>query len=282
MTVKEVKNAVIAYGYTYDLEGNDALFLEAMNMAIAEINRVHPVTETAVIVHEPYEPICYDEGIMEYTPGTPLSFSAVACSAVFEVDGAGSVSVEGGTIDGSSICAWNVKTGWRRITVKASTAREIVLHFDGNYLYRIRNIAFYLEALPPTAHVKSGEYVDYDLSELVDDFSAVSCILRNGISYVGEGVYRILHGKVLRLPAADTGTYEVVYETVIPRLADEDEQIPLYSELCILLPILTASYVWLDDNAERAQYYRALYERQAAMIPREKRVSNLIDTKGWS
>lgn len=289
MTVSDVKDAVIAYGYTNDLEGNDRLFLEALNMAAQEMNRLRPMTDTIEIVHEPYEPIYTVSDTTDIADG--MSFTAVARSAVFEVDGSGSVSVTAKVGDTTvdvyiddekrSSVTWTGSTGWKRIVVRTVSAASITVTFSCDYIFHMRNMEFYNEAVPPTAHIKSGDYVEYDLETLASDFKAVSYILLDGVGYVGEGSYRIINSKRLRLPIEDRGTYEVVYKKKIPLLSSTST-IPFDVELGVLLPYLVASYVWEEDSPERAQKYRGMFERNLASIPVETYVTNIRDPRGWS
>lgn len=291
MTVLDVKNAVIAYGFNYDLDDNDDLFVKALNNAAQEINRIRPTTATVVIVHEPYEPSFTSSEITDIADG--MSFAAMARSAVFEVDGEGQVSVsaEGASVsingESTSTVTWNVKTGWKRIEVKASAYTNITISFSGTYLFRMRNMAFYTEAVPPTAHIKSGDFVDYDLKALAEEYASISYILRGGLGYVGSETYRVLNNRILRIPTRDRGTYEVIYNKHIPVLGIDEathatEIIPLREDTLDALPVLVASYVWLDDNPERAQHYRALFGSLMASVPTETYITHIRDTRGWS
>lgn len=295
MTVSDVKNAVIAYGFNYDLDDNDALFVRALNSAAQEINRLRPMTDIIEIVHEPYKPIFTVSDITDVAE--EMSFTATARSAVFEVDGSGSLSVTAKDkdrsvpvyIDGEQAnhTSWKVATGWKRIVVRSSSYADITIAFSGEYLFRVRNIEFYAEAIPPTAHIKSGDFVDYDLKSLADGFGSISYILRDGVGYIGNETYRVLNNRILRIPASDRGTYEIVYSKHLPILganesAHKTEAIPLREDTLETLPILVASYVWQDDNAERAQYYRALFGSLMASVPTETYITHIRDTKGWS
>ena len=131
-----------------------------------------------------------------------------------------------------------------------------------------------------TIGLKYGEYIDYDLSAIAsDNYEGVKYILRDNVDYTD---YQIVNGKQLRLHASDTGTYEIIYRTKITVGTTDTSTVPLDDDLAALLPLLVASYAWLDDNASRSQYYRALYERQAALIEKERVNVRMIDTRGWS
>ena len=95
----------------------------------------------------------------------------------------------------------------------------------------------------------------------------------------------LLHGAKLRLPIAESGTYEVIYEKAPSRFKnekDDDEDLPLDGDLCELVPLLVASYVWLDDEPDKAQHYGALYRTAKAEIRKHESIAHVIDRKGWS
>ena len=194
MTVKEVKDAVKGYGYSLDLADNDDLFYTVLNLAIREINRLRPRTESIVIEHP---------------------------------------SENGGTVG----------------------AVEGVL--------------------------------EYDLSKMCDDLDfATLPLLKNGVpTYPEDPRGMLLHGAKLRLPIAESGTYEVIYEKKPSRFKNEEDDakdLPLDGDLCELVPLLVASYVWLDDEPDKAQHYGALYRAAKAEIRRHPTISHFIDRNGWS
>jgi hypothetical protein len=51
-----------------------------------------------------------------------------------------------------------------------------------------------------------------------------------------------------------------------------------------LLSLLVASYVWLDDEEDKAVYYKSLYDEEAARLERDDRSigdSRIKDVLGW-
>ena len=62
------------------------------------------------------------------------------------------------------------------------------------------------------------------------------------------------------------------------------ETIDLNDELCAILPNLVASYIWVDDEPDKAQYYLSLYREQVAEITaREKDMRPFVyrNKTGW-
>ena len=86
------------------------------------------------------------------------------------------------------------------------------------------------------------------------------------------------------------GLFKVIYNRKPKSIentgeASEDSTvIDLDEDLCALLPILVASYVWMDDEPEKAQYYLMLYRERAVDI--ERRIYNatpvpIKSSNGW-
>ena len=82
------------------------------------------------------------------------------------------------------------------------------------------------------------------------------------------------------------GTVTLRYKPYPKKISknESDSPIDIPRELESLLPLLCASYVWLDDNPERSQYYLELYNAEAALIKRRfpARLEGFRDVTGWA
>ena len=90
----------------------------------------------------------------------------------------------------------------------------------------------------------------------------------------------------VRLPYEYSGTLAVRYARSPRSLPDSDDgslDLPLGREA--MLPLLTAAYLWLDDDADRSQYYMALYrDALTARLSRgfSSRSEEQYETNGWA
>ena len=282
MTVGDVRDAVLAYGYSPDLADNDRLFYTAISRAMREINRVRPVCAVKTIVHEPYAPVAYDNSVHEYVHGHTMPyFTAAARSCIFEADGVGTVSATSNGV--TKTAQWNGGVGWERVAISFDDLADITLTFSGNYGYHVRNIAFFNQTVPPTGY--GVNVVEYNLPELFENFSAVSEIRKDGVLF-SHPLLSIIDGRLLRIPENERGTYEIVYEVKMPRYTGEsndEDEIPLDDELCDVLPLLVASVVWSDEGErELSMYYRNQYKDAISTIQPKRRVLHVIDTRGWA
>ena len=98
------------------------------------------------------------------------------------------------------------------------------------------------------------------------------------------------NGRVIILPRESEGVYKVVYQrkpkrVEVPEYVNEDETvIDLDEELCTLLPLLIAYYIWVDDEPEKSEYYLTLYrERVVDFERRIKKTAPIAynDINGW-
>lgn len=285
MTILDVKNAVVEYGFSRDLADNDGLFYTVLNLAVKEANRLRPITECVTIVHEPMRTVASYATAALNKPDAPLAYTATARTVVFEVTGSGGVQVVGATIDGVAEAAWSGVAGWKTLVAKAASIGNITLRFSGDYPFYVRNVAFYDVEFPSTQEV--GDITEYDLSLIVDRFASVELpMTKNGVPYHPEDPRTALvGGKLLRIPNSERGTFEIVCEVYPPRYTSssgDGAEIPLDPDIAELVPLLVASYIWLDDEPEKAARYKNLYDLAAREIPKHPKISHCIDRKGWS
>ena len=130
-----------------------------------------------------------------------------------------------------------------------------------------------------------GAARDLKITDYADDFlSAVSAPTdKDGAPLASVSIM----GEVMRVPFDFSGDVTLYYKPLPKKLGIDDLhytiEIPRIFEH--LLPILTASYIWLDDDAEKADYYMNLYKDELSRLKRSVGKSyNLpyIDTTGWA
>lgn len=301
MTVNEVKEAVVGYGYSRDLAGNDSLFYTALNLAVKEVNRLRPRTETVTIVHEPIGEVAAYRDVAICKPGDPLRYTAVARSLSFEVSGNAAITVKGARLANGATTAVCDVSGWSRYTAiytdeglteeeRGHIWVEVKSNLDSKVCF-VRNVYFF--DVPYVPVIPSGDIVEYDLRAMLDRFSAVSFpIMRDGVD-LGGGDVSLVGGYKLRIPKGERGTYEVNCEVYPKRVAfnaegdtdllgEDSTVIELDEDLAELLPLLVASYLWMDDEPEKAAAYEARYARAAQHIRPVERTVRVIDRKGWA
>lgn len=291
MRVQELYDQVAGLGFEKSLEDED-WFYQAANRALLQVNLIRPAISSYVIDHKPMKNLL-DMGFTPVLRSEELIYDAKDVKAYyFEVKGVGSVYVERYDTNENkwiiasdeirfdntkSFVAYSgfVKDGKRFID------GPVRLRFAGDYLYSIKCVALYQHVYSDRVEdIPAYEpYVRYDLAELTDDFLTLSDppITDDEEYRKLQEDYDVEGGKIMLLPYSVSGCFKILYHRR-PRqienkgLAQENESIiDLDEELCSLLPVLIASYIWLEDEPDRAQYYYTLYQTRAAEISAKQR-----------
>jgi hypothetical protein len=171
---------------------------------------------------------------------------------------------------------------------------QVRLRFTGDYLYSVKCVAMYQHVYSDdVADIPAYEaYTRYDMTTLVDDFLTLSTppITEDEEYKRLSGDYDVEGGRVILLPYSVTGCFKVLYnrrpkELINNGSAQDDESLlDLDEELCSLIPVLIASYIWLEDEPDRAQYYYSQYQARAGeILARERNLSpvQIKSCNGW-
>ena len=110
--------------------------------------------------------------------------------------------------------------------------------------------------------------------------------LRGSISADTDS-YAVGH-KVYISEDAEAGDYDVEVEVRPSSIGPDqgDDQLPLPQEQHDLVPLLSAMYLWMDDEPTKAQFYKALYDEQVSLSmqkrkPRGKSGGGFRDLYGY-
>jgi hypothetical protein len=117
-------------------------------------------------------------------------------------------------------------------------------------------------------------FISYDLGAMVDDFLGLdNPPMDTDDLYRFDGNYRVEGGRVLLLPYDECGEVRVRYKRRPKPLdgttvsASQDTTvIDLDEELCSILPLLIASYIYAEDEPNLAVHYLEQYNTRAAEL----------------
>ena len=277
MTYNELKNDVAGLGFEPLIEDEDGL-IAAANRALRLIYTDRPVSRTvrryvqAPRVADSY-PVIRHEGGTERTvalSGVAFSFRARGRGAYLLKDGKDETRVEFNGTD---------------TPIKSRMKVGGNITFLGEYDYVIYDLCSFFGVVGP-------EYDDIPLRELYieldtdlehNDFRAFVGPPRDARGEAIRGA--VLRGGRIYLPFDYDG--EIVYDYY--RSPSEitrggEQSIDVSAECEVLLPLLTAAFIWLDDDAQKASYYLSLYREELARILRYSRqtVDNSYSTDGWA
>ena len=137
--------------------------------------------------------------------------------------------------------------------------------------------------------INGKPYRELDMPSLCPDFLclAPSCALYGAIPLRQNEDFLLLNGRKVLLSPARAGTYRIVYYKKLRRIVGDDEEMELEldEDICQILPLLVASYVWLEDEEEKAEKYKALFYAEASMIQdfsHKSHASGYNTSEGWS
>ena len=307
MKVCELYDHVAQLGFEDTMLEYDKHFVLTANRSLYEVASLRPQTGSILIHHEPMENMITNFSFAPQKKTDDIVFMEDGAKAFyFEACGLGTCHVEkynestGTFTDCFAPIAINSKghyTAYRGFIKYDNNfvEGEVRLRFTGNYVYYIRNVALYEYILSDEVNdIPAFEpYTKYDVSAMCSDFLT---FCRPPIEDDEEhkflsGVdYDLENDRVILLPYDKPGVYKVRYNRKPLPIANDGDPannesvIDLDEDLCQLLPLRIAAFVWADDEDAKAQYYLAQYNAQAALIMAQTRNAAPVqyrNTYGW-
>lgn len=164
---------------------------------------------------------------------------------------------------------------------------DATVYFLGELSYTVCDLVTFDEIFSEDANgIPNGDTVTViDLREMLPDFLAFDSMPTDRFGKPIESA--VLKDGKISLDASFSGEVSLVYRKrpILPSLDAPDAKIDIPSEYSMLLPLLAASYLLLDDEPEKAALYREMYEKNLLTI-RERFRSSLgekyVDTNGWA
>ncbi len=275
MTYNQLKKDVFRLGFETVIE-DEALLLGAANSALDLIYIDRPRVKTARIFVKAVNFGLRSDYI--YVKGSPVSFDLEGDAYSFTAVGRGKYTVETGEEKTSKSIALGELTHSGRI----GSAGKITFESEGGLaIYNLATIKELTEDLEIPLYSRlreidptggEGDFRSFCRFPYYEDGSEVKGVMQKG--------------EKLFLPADFEGEIFLDYYRAPTHItADNPEQsIDISEEVAPLLPLLTASYLWLDDDSEKAQYYMALYRQSLATIMRYslRSLDSKYKTNGWA
>ncbi len=306
MRVSELYNQVSQLGFETSLEDDDRFYFAA-NRAIMQVSAIRPSVSTYIINHKPMVNLVRLNTFSPIERSEDLIFDAADARAFyFEADGDGIVYIELWDDDPQNgewitIGAIELSSNRKFLPYRGFIKKDgdfvsgrVRLVFAGEYLYSVKNVALYRELYSNReGDIPTFEpYTRYDIGSLAPDFLSLNSppITEDEENERLCGQYDVENGRVILLPYSLRGCYKVLYRRKPEEIknhghaSNDATVIDLDEELCTLLPMLVASYVWLEDEPTMANYYLSLYRDRAVDI--ERRLKNITpvvyrSSNGW-
>ncbi len=277
MTYGELKNDVARLGFEEQIDDENEL-ITAANQALRLIFTDRPaactvrryVTAPRIAQRHPAFRHCGGEEITLPLCGVAFSFFTGGCGSYLLKDGAGETRVDFTPADGA---------------IKGRLSGEGSITFLGDYDYTVFGLCSFLGVGGPELSdiPEYAPYVELDTDLDANDFRAFAGLPRDSRGRTLECA--TMKGGRIFLPFEYEG--EIVYEYYrSPReiTRSSSESIDIAAECEVLLPLLTAFLMWLDDDPDKASYYLSLYREELSRILRYSRssVDNSYATDGWA
>ena len=278
MTLNQLLKETYALGFEENTELNDS-FLFSANRALRMIySEIAYEKSASIILNIPK--ISYYCERYEHASGKAITFDLIGVSLSFKHSGNGFFSIrENGTSRNFSFSGNG--------TQKIFFSEKCELTFYGELSFLILDLTSFSERISD----KESDIPIYaltskiDLGRYIDDFCSPSC---QPTDNKGNTIPKAsISGNVLEIPFGWSGEIIIRYKPAPPALSinelNAEFSLPLSSEP--LLPILTASYLWLDDDAEKAEYYASIYrtEMNRIILNCPKNINTgYEDVTGWA
>jgi hypothetical protein len=302
MKIKELYEAVAKLGFEDNLEDIPAFFHAAWR-AMVQVNALRPLTAILEIYERVPENIATGGGfdIIEHA-GEDLIVEAkdIARAYYFEAKGYGECRIEVCESDGT----WRIVEAMSFDNTEFEAKRGFVkidgnftdlparMRFIGEFVYHVRGCAFFNKVYSPREDDLPSytELIRYDVGKLGDNFLAFADRPLIGDYNRLTAGYVLESNGVIRVPRELCSELKIKYKRLPTRLvykndpAEDEREIELDADLCELLPILVAAYIWADEGDGKYALYLELYRERAAEIERRERSREPCEYKlfgGW-
>lgn len=277
MTYNELRAQVASLGFERTVSDDDAL-LRAVERALSILHLdVAEIRKKRIFVRAPRLTKVYKSILHRGGGEERLELSGTAFSFRPHGDGEFLLSTENDTT--------RVKFYADGGIVKGSISGRATITFTGAYDYVITSLASFdggfdlsLSGVP-----EYSEEREIDLAVEIGDFGGLSAMPRCVSANMTEPSITA-RGRSLYLPFSFEGEVEISYRRVPRRPIKSGEPLDLPAGSEQLFPFLVASFVWLDDDEEKAQYYMALYRdgiAKLSMLAPSQRTTE-YKTNGWA
>ena len=278
MTYNDLCAEVMALGFEDSIDKRED-FLFSARRALGLLLTERPLYKSISFYQNPLTP-CQIHADITHDGGAPVRISFSAKSYSFKTAGVGSyiiVDAEGER---------RFEFGCDECEHRGFLHGDGYIEFSGGYFYSVYSIAFFDKILGPSVTLipTLSDTQEYDATKLVDDFFAFAAMPRG----VGDAPIAGAHvyGNRLTLPSSYTGRVTVDYKACAQKLTgDGEEELMLPGGTEHLIGLLVAAYVWLDEDADKAQYYMSLYkDALSALRFYDRSVINndYHETLGWA
>ena len=280
MTIRELKKEVEALGFS-DLCELDGAFRTFANRALSMIHTYHPKEKLGELGYFFEAPIFYKSSLV--SNGEDITLSIPKGKLSMKLQGQGEYRYTDGKkqITSAFLCAAN------HVTIDFYECGELTFIGGGSYsawdITVCRKSPFPYE----DAVLDMGEFQCLDLLRVFPDMLYVTGQPKDKRNNQIKNV-SISDSTHIMIPKRFSGVIYLVYrakEQLISNDADEKSQIDISHDLAPLLPLLTAFFLWLDSEPEKAEEYLKSYEKLSLELAKRRKIHDVPkyqNTSRWA
>ena len=287
MTTEQLYHDIRAMGFDRQNKNGEAdtesVFLSSVNRAQETLAALFPLYEECILnTDEPEARMKATRFIVNAHESLSRS-SGIARSYIFTLRGKGEAII------------LKKNLPFARYTVDSPHAyRTFIGEFPENASFRITlqagdsaleltDLKVYTEA--GAAREKHADFYIYTLHRLIDGALSLDAPpLDESGNFLREGIdYRLQNGR-LYLSDKVKGQLKLTLRRAPARFSMDRESPDVRKDCAHLLPLLTASYVWLDDDREKSLFYLTMYRESLARTLKSGQndgVGGYITSNGW-
>ena len=216
---------------------------------------------------------------------TDILFSAIGSkSYYFEVDGAGTITIEVNGVVQSTISS-NVSefTAFSGLITSINTD-NIVIRFSGAYPYNIQNVALYAYTFASADYVpQSRKYNKYVLPSDLMEIENIK--IENTQGYFNLNDYHIEDSNIY-INSSILGVISInyfKYPSTITIDTNPNTELEITSEAQELIPYYVAGYVYLEDNQTVSTMLLNTYQTKlnSLIMPAQSKQNTITNNWGW-
>lgn len=251
MTLNDIKKEVAHLGFESE-SAIDGSIESAVRRALSTVYTEHGPVGTGHIYQSSPMPKMHVPLIIHDGHDEVISLDGGSYAFVISGNGQFEITDE----DGVRTEAFHTPEGYVYGNVKG----EGKIRFSSEFRYTVYDLCVYDQVFAEgEAPPRYAAMREYELKEYIPDFLCALSLALNSRGEIIAG--SSVRSGVLRVPYEYAGEIILEYRKKAPEVSINapDAELEIPSELEHLVALVTASYVWLDDDAEKAQYYMSLY-----------------------
>lgn len=282
MNLGYIKQEIYNLGFSDENDTTPTIVIQAINRALSTISStVRPITSKYIISQYPIKNQLTNSAELKHYNGEPITFNATGVSYYFECDGTGTANINS---DLGEVIVDMVSNKELKV-YKGFCKGNTTIIFAGDFSYNIKNVAIYGEKISENVEdiQPFGNSVFYDFKEIAkakgETFISFSDKYKANGSFKPLTNFDIIDRHILRLPSKDTTEYTIFYNKLYTPITEDtplETEMELDEDLHVLIPLLSAFYVWQDDEERKADKWYNDYETKRNDILMKDKTSKAV------